>query len=112
MRVYPFTTTESTNYNLTLSATASVDLDWYTQNLRDAGLISLSRSLASDGNISRNDIISLLRDAKDGAWTTELETARVHVRWDLVVDGAKLTGTMTMIPSQAIVRRMELRREE
>ncbi|BAY26378.1 peptidase S8/S53 [Calothrix sp. NIES-2100] len=41
--------------------------DWYSDNLQDAGLIDLTRSLASDGNLSRNDMIALLRNAKDGA---------------------------------------------
>jgi subtilase family serine protease len=41
--------------------------DWYSDNLQDAGLIDLTRSLAADGNLSRNDMISLLRNAKDGA---------------------------------------------
>ncbi|MEH2111915.1 CARDB domain-containing protein [Nostoc sp.] len=40
--------------------------DWYSQNLRDSGISSLTRSLAADGNLSRNDMINIFRDAKDG----------------------------------------------
>ncbi|BAY13815.1 CARDB domain-containing protein [Calothrix sp. NIES-2098] len=39
--------------------------DWYSINLKDTGLIGLTRSLAQDGNLSRNDMISLFRDAED-----------------------------------------------
>jgi subtilase family serine protease len=41
--------------------------DWFSDNLKDAGLISLTRTLAGDGNLSRNDMIAVFRDAKDGA---------------------------------------------
>jgi hypothetical protein len=61
VRVYPFS--GSTNYSLTLSATPSTT--WFSTYLMDAGLISLGNSLGLDGHLSRNDIISLLRDAKD-----------------------------------------------
>ncbi|MCX5934263.1 MAG: C2 family cysteine protease, partial [Pseudanabaena sp. LacPavin_0818_WC45_MAG_42_6] len=52
----------NTNYSLSLNATAA---DWYDQNLRDAQIITLTRSLAADGNLSRNDMISIFRDTKD-----------------------------------------------
>ena len=64
VRVYP--SSGNTTYNLTLSATPTTPTDWFQQNLRDAGLIVLGNSLAADGNFSRNDMISLFRDAKDG----------------------------------------------
>ena len=63
VRVYPYS--GNTTYNLTLTVTTSVN--WFEQNLRDAGLIRLASSLAVDGNFSRNDMIALFRDAKDGA---------------------------------------------
>lgn len=40
--------------------------DWYNMNLRDAGLINLTRSFAADGTLSRNDMIEILRETKDG----------------------------------------------
>jgi hypothetical protein len=77
VRVYPFS--GNTSYNLSLSATTSVN--WFQQNLRDAGLITLASSLAADGNFSRNDMISLFRDAKDGA----------------VIDANELTDLRTIV---------------
>jgi hypothetical protein len=58
VRVYQY----SGNTNYTLSLT-----DWYSQNLRDAQIITLTSSLAADGNLSRNDMIAIFRDAKDGS---------------------------------------------
>jgi hypothetical protein len=58
VRVYQY----SGNTNYTLSLT-----DWYSQNLRDAEIITLTSSLAADGNLSRNDMIAIFRDAKDGS---------------------------------------------
>ena len=58
VRVYQY----SGNTNYTLSLT-----DWYSQNLQDAQIITLTSSLAADGNLSRNDMIAIFRDAKDGS---------------------------------------------
>ncbi|MCF2149337.1 C2 family cysteine protease [Desmonostoc muscorum LEGE 12446] len=55
--------------------------DWYSDNLQDAGLIDLTRTLAGDGNLSRNDMISLFRNAKDGA----------------VIDAKELTDLRTIV---------------
>jgi subtilase family serine protease len=41
--------------------------DWFSTNLQDAQLITLTRSLATDGNLSRNDMIALFGDAEDSA---------------------------------------------
>jgi hypothetical protein len=50
-----------TNYNLSLSTG-----DWYNQNLSDAGIIGQARALYyTDGSLSRTDMISILREAKD-----------------------------------------------
>jgi hypothetical protein len=40
--------------------------DWFDQNLKDVGIVAKTRSLAADGSLSRNDIISIFRDANDG----------------------------------------------
>ena len=71
VRVYQ--SSGNTNYSLSLNATAvaptptptPTPTDWYSQNLRDAQIITLTRSLAADGNLSRNDMISIFRDAED-----------------------------------------------
>ncbi len=78
VRVYPYSTAE-TNYNLFLNTTATSD--WYSQNLQDAGIISLTRSLAGDGSLNRNDMISIFRNAEDNNAidSTELTDLRTIV---------------------------------
>ena len=78
VRVYPFGTA-NTNYSLTL--TTSSNVDWFSQNLSDAGLITTARTLATDGNLSRNDMISLFRNVQDGS----------------VIDATELTDLRTIV---------------
>ncbi|WP_341525984.1 C2 family cysteine protease [Nostoc sp. UHCC 0302] len=77
-RVYPYGGI-NTNYNLSLNATTVSD--WFGQNLRDSGISGLTRSLAADGTLSRNDMISIFRDAKDGS----------------VIDSYELTDLRTIV---------------
>ncbi|MGV2390523.1 MAG UNVERIFIED_CONTAM: hypothetical protein LVR29_26705 [Microcystis novacekii LVE1205-3] len=48
----------------------------------NAGLISTARSLVADGNFSRNDMISIFRNAEDGSVidATELTDLRSIVQ--------------------------------
>jgi subtilase family serine protease len=65
---------ESNESNNVAYATIFVNgKDWYDQNLKDAGLISLTRSLATDGNLSRNDMISIFQNAEDGSTVDSVE---------------------------------------
>jgi hypothetical protein len=42
--------------------------DWFSQNLRDASLVSLARSLKADGSLNRADMLSLFNQVKrDGS---------------------------------------------
>jgi len=60
--------------------------DWFSTNLQDAQLITLTRSLATDGNLSRNDMIALFRDAKDNA----------------VIDANELTDLRTIVSNATL----------
>lgn len=55
----------NTFYNLNVSATTTSISDWFSQNLRDSGIVNLSRSLAADGNLNRQDMIDIFRNAQD-----------------------------------------------
>lgn len=52
----------------------SATLDWFDLNLKDAGVVGLARSKATDGQLDRNDVLSIFRDVEDGGVvdTTEL----------------------------------------
>lgn len=69
LRVLP-TAGVNTNYNLSVSATPVATpvpiTDWFSQNLRDSGVLSLTRNLATGGQLSRNDMIAIFRNAEDG----------------------------------------------
>lgn len=43
--------------------------DWFSSNLHDPGLISLTRSLDADGSLSRTDMIAIFREAESGGVT-------------------------------------------
>ncbi len=65
--------TSNLNYTLNLAANlTSPTVDWYSTNLKDAGLVTAARIAGSDGNLSRADWISLFRSSEDdGAITTD-----------------------------------------
>jgi hypothetical protein len=61
-----------------------------------------------DGKRVPMGVLDFTRDAKDGSWTTEVETPNVHVSWRLVVNGTMMTGSLTLLPSKTVVRRLDL----
>jgi len=65
-----------------------------------------------DGKRLSMGVLEFTHDAKSGSWTSELETPRVHALWRVTVNGAMLTGTLTLLPSRAVVRRIDLRKDK
>ena len=49
---------------------------------------------------------------RDGVWVCDFESPRMKSRWTLTVDGTKMTGTSTLLPSNALVRRMQLEKDK
>ncbi|AFY94438.1 C2 family cysteine protease [Chamaesiphon minutus] len=45
----------------------SATLDWFDLNLKDVGVVGLARSKAADGQLDRNDLLSIFRDVQDGS---------------------------------------------
>ncbi|OBQ15983.1 MAG: hypothetical protein AN481_19505, partial [Aphanizomenon flos-aquae LD13] len=90
VRVYQ--SSGDTNYSLSLNMIEitpnpnPTPEDWYNQNLKDAQIITLTRSLAADGNLSRNDMISIFSDAKDGS----------------VIDANELTDLRTLVSNSTL----------
>ena len=66
------TVSSSSNYTVGATNTATVTIadndlaDWFDLNIQDLGLRSTARVAASDNVINRNEMIGILRDAKDG----------------------------------------------
>ncbi|MCS6782793.1 MAG: C2 family cysteine protease, partial [Gloeomargarita sp. SKYG98] len=63
-------------------------VDWFDQNLRDEGLRTITRQLALDGLLCRNDMIAILRNAQDGN----------------VIDAHELTDLRTIVTNAARFR--------
>ncbi len=49
------------------------ELNWFEQNIQDASIRALGKSLFSDNNLDRNDMIAILRDAKDNGVVSSIE---------------------------------------
>lgn len=49
--------------------------DWYSQNLKDSGIINWTRQLANDGSLSRNDMMLLFRSTTDNGSVDSQEIA-------------------------------------
>jgi hypothetical protein len=47
----------------------------------------------------------------EGCWRTEFETPPFHDVWCLVVKRRQMTGTLRLLPSGSIVRRVQLRHD-
>lgn len=65
-----------------------------------------------DGKRVPMGVLEFKRDAQSGSWTSELDTPRVHALWRITVNGATLTGTLTLLPSKAVVRKIDLRKDK
>ena len=74
-------------------------------------MVTVSADKVVDGKRVSMGVLDFTHDAKSGSWTTELETPRMHALWRLTVSGTTLTGTMTLLPFKAVVRRMALRKD-
>ena len=55
-------------------------------------------------------VLEFTHDARSGSWTSEFDTPWSHALWRLTVNGAMLTGTLTLLPSKAVVRKVDLRK--
>lgn len=74
--------------------------------------VTVKAAKVVDGKRVSMGVLEFTHDAKSGSWTSEFETPRVHDLWRLTVNGAMLTGTLTSIPSRAIVRKIDLRKDK
>jgi hypothetical protein len=61
----PVSTTSSNNGGYESGNSPTIN-DWFSQNLLDQELIFQVRNLAADGQLSRNDMIAIFRNAQDG----------------------------------------------
>ena len=65
-----------------------------------------------DGKRVPMGVLEFKRGVTEDAWLTEFETPRVHGRWELLLSGDQMTGTLLLLPSKTVVRRMSLVRDK
>jgi len=65
-----------------------------------------------DGKRQSMGDLDFTHDSKSGSWTTEFENPRVHALWRLTVTGDALRGTLVLLPSRAVARKMDLKKEK
>ena len=56
--------------------------------------------------------LDFTHEATSRSWTSELKTPQVHALWRLSVSGTTLSGTLTLLPSKAVVRRVDLQKDK
>lgn len=77
-----------------------------------ANTVTVKADKVVDGKREPMGALDFTRDAKEGGWTTELQTPRFHAIWLLTPSGTRMQGSLTMIPSKAVVRRIDLRKDK
>lgn len=73
--------------------------------------VSVKADKVVDGKRVSMGVLEFIRDDASGSWSSEFETPRFHALWRLEVNGATVTGTLTLLPSKAVIRKIDLRKE-
>lgn len=76
-----------------------------------SGVVTLKADKVVDGRREEMGTLEFSADAKSDSWVTEFDTARGRALWRLDVNGKTMTGTMTLLPAKAVVRRITLRKD-
>jgi hypothetical protein len=53
----------------------------------------------------------LTYDRNEACWRAEFKSPRVHMMWRVVVEGADLKGTASLLPGKEIVRKIEAHKD-
>ena len=72
--------------------------------------VTVTADKVVDGKRVPMGSLDFIHDATNRSWTSQLETPRIHALWRLSVSGTTLSGTLTLLPSKAVVRRVDLRK--
>ena len=79
-------------------------------NSRRPDSVTVRADKVVDGKRLPMGFLDFTYEATSRSWTSELETPRMHALWRLSVSGTTLSGTLTLLPSKAVVRRVNLRK--
>lgn len=83
--------------------------------VRDAAaggdVVTLAAFKIVDGEKQLMGELDFAWDAKEGAWTSELKTPRVHGLWTFFVRGDDITGTLIDLPSKHRIRDVSVKKD-
>jgi hypothetical protein len=74
--------------------------------------VTVTADKVVDGKRVPMGSLDFTHEATSRSWTSELETPRMHALWRLSVSGTTLSGNLTLLPSKAVVRRVDLRKDK
>ena len=74
--------------------------------------LRLSADKIVDGEVLPMGAIDLDYDAATASWRSEIKTPKFHGVWSYSVEGSRLTGTLTDVPTGARTRRVEATRDD
>jgi hypothetical protein len=76
-----------------------------------ADAVELTANKIVNGEEVTMGVSDLTWDAKARVWTWEFQNARVHGLWSFSLDGDRLHGTLSDLPTKRLVRRVEVKKE-
>ena len=78
----------------------------------DDRTVSLEASKVVDGKVLPMGDLDFTSDASGRTWTSEFQSARVHVLWSFVLDGNRIEGTLVDLPDRTLIRRIAAKKDE
>jgi hypothetical protein len=82
----------------------------FRRSAAGADAVTLAAYKIVDGEKQLMGEMDFSFDAKEGAWTSEFQTARYHGLWTFFVKQDSITGTLVDLPSRHVVRNVSVRR--
>jgi hypothetical protein len=76
------------------------------------GSVTVNADKVVDGKRVPMGPLDFNYEAESRSWTSELKTTRTQALWRLSVSGTTISGTLTLLPSKAVVRRVDLRKDK
>jgi len=80
-------------------------------NARKPTAVIVKADKVVDGKRVPMGDLDFTHDSKSGSWTSEFKNERTHHIFRLTVKGDSIAGTLKLIPSDAIVRKIDLRKD-
>ncbi len=74
--------------------------------------VKVTADKLADGKRVPMGTLDFTYEAASRSWASEWETPRTHALWRLSVSGTTISGTLTLLPSKAVVRKLDLQKDK